>query len=86
MAEITRPDYPGERLIACYNPFLAADRARTRGELLDATEAELTSGTRSQATSDHHAFPQAAAPRSARSGGLRAREPLGVLQHADHAP
>jgi hypothetical protein len=41
MAEITSPDYPGERLIACYNPFLAADRARKRGELLDATEAEL---------------------------------------------
>jgi hypothetical protein len=44
MAEITHPDYPGERLIACYNPFLAADRARTRGELLDATEAELAHG------------------------------------------
>jgi DDE family transposase len=42
MAEISHPDYPGERLIACYNPFLAADRARKRGELLDATEAELT--------------------------------------------
>src|SRR6266542_2292472 len=28
MAEITHPDYPGERLIACYNPFLAAERAR----------------------------------------------------------
>ena len=41
MAEITSPDYPGERLIACYNPFLAAERARKRGELLDATEAEL---------------------------------------------
>jgi hypothetical protein len=41
MAEITSPDYPGERLIACYNPFLAADRARKRGELLAATEAEL---------------------------------------------
>ncbi len=41
MAEITHPGYPGERLIACYNPFLAADRARTRAELLDATEAEL---------------------------------------------
>jgi len=41
MAEITHPDYPGERLIACYNPFLAADRARKRGELLAATEAEL---------------------------------------------
>jgi len=41
MAEITSPDYPGERLIACYNPFLASDRARKRGELLDATEAAL---------------------------------------------
>jgi hypothetical protein len=41
MAEITSPDYPGERLIACYNPFLATDRARKRGELLAATEAEL---------------------------------------------
>jgi len=41
MAEITSPDYPGERLIACYNPFLEADRARKRAELLAATEAEL---------------------------------------------
>src|SRR6516162_2747257 len=41
MAEITSPDYPGERLIACYNPFLEADRARKRAELLPATEAEL---------------------------------------------
>jgi hypothetical protein len=40
-AEITSPDYPGERLIACYNPFLAAERARKRGELLAATEAAL---------------------------------------------
>jgi hypothetical protein len=41
MAEVTSPDYPGERLIACYNPFLAAERARKRGELLAATEAAL---------------------------------------------
>jgi Transposase DDE domain len=41
MAEITSPDYPGERLIACYNPYLQAERARKRGELLAATEAEL---------------------------------------------
>jgi hypothetical protein len=38
LAEISHPDYPGERLIACRNPLLAADRARTRGELLAATE------------------------------------------------
>jgi hypothetical protein len=38
LAEITSDDFPGERLIACRNPVLAADRARTRGELLAATE------------------------------------------------
>src|SRR6266536_3127048 len=38
LAEISHPDYPGERLIACRNPFLADDRARKRGELLAATE------------------------------------------------
>jgi Transposase DDE domain len=38
LAEISHPDYPGERLIACRNPVLAADRARTRQELLAATE------------------------------------------------
>ncbi len=38
LAEISSPDFPGERLIACRNPALAADRARTRNELLAATE------------------------------------------------
>jgi len=37
LAEITSGDFPGERLIACRNPVLAADRARTRTELLAAT-------------------------------------------------
>ncbi|MGO9031439.1 IS1634 family transposase [Mycobacterium sp.] len=41
LAEITHPDYPGERLIACRNPALAAERARKRGELLAATETLL---------------------------------------------
>src|SRR6202795_2904327 len=40
-AEILHPDYPGERLVACRNPLLAAERARKRGELLTATEAAL---------------------------------------------
>jgi hypothetical protein len=40
-AEITHPDYPGERLVCCRNPVLEADRARTRAELLAGTEAEL---------------------------------------------
>jgi hypothetical protein len=38
LAEIHHPDYPGERLIACRNPALAAERARKRRDLLAATE------------------------------------------------
>jgi hypothetical protein len=41
LAEISHPDYPGERLIACRNPFLAAERARKRTELLAASEDAL---------------------------------------------
>jgi len=41
LAEITSDLYPGERLMVCHNPLLAEDRARTRLELLDATEKEL---------------------------------------------
>jgi hypothetical protein len=41
LAEIAHPDYPGERLIACRNPALAAERARKRHELLAVTEALL---------------------------------------------
>ncbi|MGH3543698.1 MAG: IS1634 family transposase, partial [Mycobacterium sp.] len=42
LAEIAHPDYPDERLIACRNPALAAERARKRAELLAATETLLT--------------------------------------------
>ena len=41
MASITSPDFPGERLIVCRNPDLAAQRARKREELLVATERDL---------------------------------------------
>ena len=41
LAEIQSPDYPGERLIVCRNPFLAEQRARKRQQLLQATEVEL---------------------------------------------
>jgi len=41
LAEITHPDYPGERLIACRNPALAGHRAHKRAALLVATETEL---------------------------------------------
>ena len=41
MAEITSPDYPGERLVVCKNPLLAEERARKRAGLLAATENQL---------------------------------------------
>jgi Transposase DDE domain len=41
MAEIASPDYPGERLVVCKNPDLAAERRRKREDLLAATEQEL---------------------------------------------
>ena len=41
LAEITSPEFPGERLVACYNPQLAEQRRQKRQELLAATEAEL---------------------------------------------
>lgn len=41
MAEITADDYPGERLVVCRTPELAAERAHKRSELLAASEKEL---------------------------------------------
>jgi transposase len=41
LAEIAHPDFPGERLIACFNPLLAEERARKRPDLLTATEKQL---------------------------------------------
>jgi Transposase DDE domain len=42
LGEITSPDFPGERLIACRNPALATERTRKREELLTATEPDLS--------------------------------------------
>jgi transposase len=42
MASITSPDFPGERLVVCRNPDLAAERTRKREDLLTATERDLT--------------------------------------------
>ncbi len=41
MASVTSPDFPGERLIVCRNPDLAAERTRKREELLAETEKDL---------------------------------------------
>ena len=41
LAEVSSPDFPGERLMVCRNPLLADQRGRNRRELLDATEKQL---------------------------------------------
>jgi len=41
LAEIRSPEFPSERLVACFNPLLAEERGRKRQELLRATEKEL---------------------------------------------
>ena len=41
LAEITAPEFPGERLVVCKNPLLAEERTRKREGLLQATEAAL---------------------------------------------
>ena len=41
LAEVTSPDFPDDRLVVCRNPWLAAERARKRLDLLAATEADL---------------------------------------------
>jgi hypothetical protein len=42
VAEISHPDYPGDRLVACRNPALATEWARKRLALLEATDMELS--------------------------------------------
>jgi transposase len=41
LAEVTDERYPGERLVLCFNPFLADERTKRREDLLQATEKEL---------------------------------------------
>ncbi|MGH8805852.1 MAG: IS1634 family transposase, partial [Polaromonas sp.] len=41
LIELSSEHFPGERLVVCRNPLLAEERARKRGELLEATEADL---------------------------------------------
>ena len=65
LAEITSEDFPGERLIACRNPVLAADRARTREELLAATE-KLLAPLIARGPPGGSAAPARSASRSAR--------------------
>ena len=75
LAEISHPDYPGERLIACRNPALAAERARKRGELLTATETELAKIT---------AAAEAGRLQDAGKIGLRAGKVIGRYKMEKH--
>src|SRR5262249_38652929 len=77
LAEITHPDYPGERLIACRNPLLAAERARKRDELLSATEKELKKAQAATQRTKRALRGQAAI-------GLRAGRVLGRFKMAKH--
>jgi hypothetical protein len=75
LAEITHPDFPGERLVCCRNPALAAERARKRTELLRATEAELGKVTR---------LVEGGKLRGAAKVGVRVGKVLGKFKVAKH--
>jgi hypothetical protein len=77
LAEIASPDFPGERLLACYNPLLAEKRGRKREALLAATEVKLTklAGAVSRRTK---------APLSAAEIGVKAGRVIGRHKMAKH--
>src|SRR4051812_32434499 len=68
LAEITSPDFPGERLVACYNPQLAAQRRQERHERLAATEADLE--TLAARVAYPGGAPEPAAAIGMRAGGI----------------
>jgi hypothetical protein len=57
LAEITSPAYPGERLVACFNPLLAEERQRKREDLLGATERDLATLARGAARRTRRSIP-----------------------------
>ena len=75
LAEITHPDYPGERLIACRNPALAEQRARKRVALLEATDTDLNKIVASVAAGRVH---------GADKIGLRVGKAIGRYKMAKH--
>jgi hypothetical protein len=80
LAEITSPDFPGERLVACYNGLLAEQRRQKRQDLLAATQAELE--TLAASVKRAAAKPETAAEIGVREprgvGTSRGQEPRGV--------
>ena len=77
LAEITSPEFPGERLVAWYNPQLAEQRRHTRQELLAATEAEL-------GTLAAHVARPADPPETAAAIGVRAGKIINRYKMAKH--
>jgi transposase len=77
LAEITSPEFPGERLVACYNALLAEQRRQKRQNLLAATQAELET----LAASVKRA---AAKPETAAEIGVRAGKIINHYKMAKH--
>src|SRR3954467_3033985 len=77
LAEISSPDFPGERLVACYNPLLAEQRRQKRQDLLAATQAELETLAASVAKS-------AKQPEMAAEIGVRAGKVINHYKMAKH--
>jgi hypothetical protein len=77
LAEITSPDFPDERLIACYNAALAKERTEKREHLLAATEADL----QKLAAEVHRRTKK---PLSAAQIGLKAGKVIGRHKVAKH--
>src|SRR5450759_726178 len=75
LAEIASPDFPGERLVVCRNPALAAERARKREALLAETEAALATVAR---------LVERGRLRSAAAIGLRAGRVVNAKKMAKH--
>ena len=83
LAEITHPDYPGERLIVCKNPVLAEERTRKRGELLEATERDLAKIAAATPAGEAPA-PRPGAHRAAGWEGARAAQGRQTLHARDY--
>jgi transposase len=77
LAEITAPDFPGERLLACFNPLLAEKRRQKRQRLLTATEADLAKLARGVAL-------RTKAPLTAGEIGVKAGRVIGRHKMAKH--
>jgi hypothetical protein len=77
LAEIISPEFPNERLVACYNPQLADQRRQKRQDLLAATQAEL------EALAAHVARP-AGVPETAAEIGVRAGKIINHYKMAKH--